>query len=120
MSAEITSASAPAGEAAAGLQLDHHALGGFAAYAGNLCETGYIIAANGGNQFFDAHAGENLQSERGSDARGREKHFEEMLFAGGNEAVEGECIFADVGVDEKRDFGVEFAEGGVGGERDLD
>src|SRR5713226_4214426 len=42
-----------------------------------------------------------------------------MLFARGEKAVEGEGIFAHVGVDEQGDFGVQFAEGGERGERDL-
>jgi hypothetical protein len=43
-----------------------------------------------------------------------------MLFTGGNEAVEGERVLTDVRMDEKRHFGVKFAESGVRGERDLD
>jgi len=43
-----------------------------------------------------------------------------MLFAGGDKAIEGESIFADVSVNEKSDFSVEFAQSGIGGERDLD
>jgi hypothetical protein len=43
-----------------------------------------------------------------------------LLFAGGNKTIECKSIFADVGVYEESDFGVEFAERGVGGERDLD
>jgi hypothetical protein len=43
-----------------------------------------------------------------------------MLFTRGDEAVEREGVFANVGVDEKSDFSVEFAEGGVRRERDLD
>ncbi len=42
-----------------------------------------------------------------------------MLFAGGDEAVEGERVLADVSVDEKSDFGVEFAHSSVGRERNL-
>jgi hypothetical protein len=43
-----------------------------------------------------------------------------MLLARGDETVESESVFANVGVDEKSDFSVEFAEGGVRRERDLD
>jgi len=43
-----------------------------------------------------------------------------MLFAGGEKAVECQGIFADMRVDEKSDFGVEFTEGGKGGKRNGD
>jgi hypothetical protein len=42
-----------------------------------------------------------------------------MLFARGEKTVEGESVFAHVGVDEESDFGVQLAERGEGGERDL-
>ena len=34
-----------------------------------------------------------------------------MLFARGNEAIEGQGVFADMGVNQQRDFSVEFAQG---------
>ena len=42
-----------------------------------------------------------------------------MLLSGGNKTVKGESILADVGVNEKGDFGVEFTECGIGGKWDL-
>src|SRR5579872_2960551 len=42
-----------------------------------------------------------------------------MLFARGDKAVESESVFADMGVDEKSDFGVKITERGVGGKGDL-
>ena len=42
-----------------------------------------------------------------------------MLFAGGNEAVESKRVLADVGMDEKTDFGMEFAERGIGRKGNL-
>ena len=42
-----------------------------------------------------------------------------MLFAGGNKAVEGEGVLANMRVNEKGDFGVEFAERGVRRKRNL-
>jgi hypothetical protein len=43
-----------------------------------------------------------------------------MFFAGGNEAVKGEGIFTDMSVNEKSDFGMQFSESGIRGERNLD
>jgi len=43
-----------------------------------------------------------------------------MFFAGGEKAIEGQRVFANVGVDEQRHFSVEFAECGVRGERNGD
>src|SRR5258707_14825692 len=43
-----------------------------------------------------------------------------MLFAGGEKAIKGQRVFANVGVDEQRHFSVEFAERGVSGERHGD
>jgi len=43
-----------------------------------------------------------------------------MFFARGKKSVEGEGVFAHVGVDQERYFGVEFAEHGKGRERNLD
>jgi hypothetical protein len=42
-----------------------------------------------------------------------------MFFTGGNKTVEDESIFADVRVDQERDFAVEFTERGVSGKRHL-
>src|SRR6266481_7781787 len=42
-----------------------------------------------------------------------------MLFARGNKTIEGQGVFAHVGVNQEGDFGVQVAEGGEGGERDL-
>jgi len=92
------------------LELDHHAFGGLAADAGDFREAGEIASANGGHEFFDVHAGENFEGEAGADTGSAKEQLEEMLFAGREKAVEGEGIFADVRVDEQRDFGVEFAE----------
>ena len=99
------------------LQLDDHAFGGLAADAGDFREAGEITAANGRHEFFDVHARENFEGERGADTGSAEEQLEEMLFAGGEKAVEGEGIFADVRVDEQCDFGVEFAESGESGKR---
>ena len=57
-------------------QLDHHALRGLAADSRNLREAGQIAAANGRDQFFDAHAGENFESQRGPHTGGGEEHLE--------------------------------------------
>jgi hypothetical protein len=43
-----------------------------------------------------------------------------MLFAGGNEAVESKGVLTDVGMDEKRHFGMEFAESGISRKGNLD
>ena len=43
-----------------------------------------------------------------------------MFFALREKTVEGEGVFADVGVDEQGDFGVKFAQRGEGGKRDGD
>jgi PAS domain S-box-containing protein len=40
-----------------------------------------------------------------------------MLFASGKKTVEGERVFANVGVDEQRDFAMELAKRGKGGKR---
>src|SRR5215467_5438297 len=40
-----------------------------------------------------------------------------MFFARGKKAVEGECVFSDMRVNQERDFGVELAEGGISGKR---
>jgi hypothetical protein len=98
-------------------QFDDHAFGSLAADARNSREAGEITSANGGNEFFNVHARENFEGEGGADTGSAEQQLEEMLFAGGEKAVEGEGVFADVGVDEQRDFGVEFAESGEGGKR---
>src|SRR5260370_42182356 len=42
-----------------------------------------------------------------------------MFFAGGEKTVEREGVFAHVGVNQQRDVGVQIAERGEGGERDL-
>jgi len=99
------------------LQFDDHAFGGLAANARNSREAGEITAANGGHEFFNIHARENFEGERGADTGSAEQELEEMLFAGGEKAVEGESVFADVRVDEQRDFGVEFAKSSEGGKR---
>ena len=61
-----------------------------------------------------------FRASDGTDAGRTEEKLEEMLFALGEKTVEGKSIFADVGVDQQRDFGVEFAESGEGGERNGD
>src|SRR5215470_5143497 len=43
-----------------------------------------------------------------------------MFLAGRKKTVESKSILANVGVNEERDFGVELAERGVGGERNGD
>src|SRR5579859_419403 len=40
-----------------------------------------------------------------------------MFFAGREKTVERERVFANVSVNEQRDFGVKFAERGIGGKR---
>jgi hypothetical protein len=97
------------------LELHDHAFGGFATDTGNFRETCEIAATNGGHEFLDVHARENFEGEGGANTGSAEEQFEEMLFAGGEKAIEGEGILANVGVDEQRDFGVEFTESGEGG-----
>lgn len=101
-------------------QFDNHALGGFAADTRNFGEAREIAGANGGNQLFDVHAGKNFQGERGADAGSAEEKFEKMLFALGEKTVEGECIFADMRVNQQGDFGVKFAKRRESGERNGD
>src|SRR5256885_1203451 len=43
-----------------------------------------------------------------------------MFFAGGEKAIEGQRVFANVGVDKQCHFSVEFAERSVRGERNGD
>ena len=42
-----------------------------------------------------------------------------MFFARGNKTIESERIFAHVGVNQQGDFGMQFAESGERGERNL-
>jgi hypothetical protein len=97
-------------------QFDDHALGSFAADAGNFREACEVAGADGRDEFFDVHPGKNFKGKCRADTGSAEKKLEEVLFAGGEETVKSEGVFADVGVDEESDFGVEFSEGGESGE----
>jgi len=101
-------------------QLDDHALGGFAADSWDAREAGDIAGADRGDEFVHVHAGKNFESEGRANAGSAEEQFKKMLFAGGEKSIERESVFADMGVNEQRDFRVEISERGVSGKRDSD
>ena len=85
---------------------------------GILREAGDIAGANGGDKFFDAHAGENFERQRRPDSGSTEQQLEEMFFAGRKKSVERKSVFADVRMNQQCDFSVQFAERSIGRKRD--
>jgi hypothetical protein len=101
-------------------ELDDEALGKFFADAGNAGERGVVLRAEGGDEAVGGKAALDGDGELGADARDGDKAFKDALVVAVEEAVEGEGVFADLGVDVERDFGAFDGERGVGGDADRD
>jgi hypothetical protein len=101
-------------------EFEDHALGGFAADAGDFREAREISGPDGGDKLLHIHTGENLEGERGTDSGSAEEELEEVLFARGKKAVESESVFADMGVNQQSDLRMQIGKSGKGGEGDGD
>ena len=92
-------------------QLHHDALGRFASHTGNAGEAHEIARSDRGQQLFDVHSRKNLERQRRPDSGSGDQQLEELLFARGQKAVQGDGVFAQVGMDQERDVRAEIAEG---------
>ena len=99
-------------------ELEDDTLGGFFADAGNFGEGGVVGGPDRVNETGPIDTGENSDGQFGSDAGDREELFEEAFFLRLGEAVEGELVFGDAGVDMEGCFHAFAREGGEGGNGD--
>jgi hypothetical protein len=102
------------------LEFEDDALGGFLADAGDLDEGGVVAGADGLYEAGGVDAGEDGDGEFGADAGDGEELLEEGFFLGLGEAVEGERVLGDAGVDVEPGFAAFGGQGGVGGDGDGD
>ena len=80
-------------------ELDGEALGETLADAGDAGEGGVVLGADGGDGLGGGEAAEDGEGEARADAGDGDEALKEAFFAEVEEAVEGEGVFADLGVD---------------------
>jgi len=101
-------------------EFEDDALSGLFADAGDASGGGVVAGADGGDESAGVDAAEDRDGELRADAGDGEELFEETFFLGLGEAEEGDLVFADVGVDVERGFGVFAGECGEGSDADGD
>ncbi len=80
-------------------EFDDEALGEAFADAGDAGEGGVVLGANGADGALGGEAAEDGEGEFGADAGDGDEAFEELLLGALGESVEGEGVFANLGVD---------------------
>src|SRR5947209_1830517 len=85
------------------LELQHHALGGLLAHAGDGGEAADVAGGDGAQQVVRRHAGERHPRQARADAGDGDQPLEEELLPLGPEAEQGDAVLAHVGVDEEAD-----------------
>ena len=86
------------------LQLEHDALRGLEADAGNRLEPLHVVARDRAPQLGGRRAGDDRERDLRPHARHAEQQLEELALLGGREAVELQRVLADDGVDLDRDL----------------
>jgi hypothetical protein len=101
-------------------QFEDHAFGGLLAHSRDAYKLFDGAVAKGVDKVGSGEAGENGDGQFGADAGYADELLEHSLFVLGEEAEEGEGVFADVGVDTEAHFGTYVGKAGVGGDGDRE
>src|SRR5215469_7395698 len=101
-------------------KLEHHALGGFLADAGNARERTDVVALDRSNHRVRRHAAQDRDRQPGPDAADADQLFKELLLLAAQEAKKRERIFAHMRVDKHRHFHSQRGQCRKGGNADVD
>src|SRR5271154_1691939 len=83
-------------------------------------EGGVVLRADGGDGALGVESAEDGHGQFGADSGDGDQALEEALLVAIEEAVEGEDVFADLGVNVEGDFGAFGGERGEGRDADDD
>src|SRR5215472_17294920 len=101
-------------------KLEHHALGGFLADAGNARERTDVVALDRGNHRVRRRAAQDRDRQPGPDAADTDELLKELLLVAMQKAKKRERIFAHVRVDKHRHFCSQRGQCRKSGNADVD